>query len=1081
MNNDPSVHVPGPSSLAMALLFGSIAFATASLAAKSWLVGDTRSFKAGRSTRSEPLDTSSFASLYTLLYQLTVFGLILLFAFICEFHPPFPHSEKSYDRDEFFMLTVLLLIASAYTVTKNDQNTGKQRRLLKSSQESAAASITDGLSSKQENETKSWASVDELKDSSSFMGEKSTNTEENIDTLEDINLTEDDLRSLLSRGSESLFSTSQGATSTVISRKTQIKYPLPVEAVKPCNDVLNRDQTEEWKGWMQFVFLLYHYYNAEELYNLIRVMITCYVWMTGFGNFSFFYVKNDFSFVRVVQMLWRLNFLVIFLCLSQGTTYILYYICPLHTYYFFLVYATMRIGSHLNYTRFGLRLKMFVVACIIFLIWDIDSGLFRLFHFPFAGQMPKLGATSGTLWEWYFRTFLDHWSTFLGMVFASNYPIVSLFYRKLEAQQWSLHWAAKGVVGASLLFALYLWISGPLHLAKFDYNRTNPFFGVVPLITYVYFRNLTPTLRSYSLDLLHQIGKTTLETYLMQHHIWLTSDAKSLLTLVPGWPKVNMITVTCIYFIISRRIYKLTLFLRGMLLPNDKAKCIQNLTYMGFIVLGFFALAHSLTIMNAVSTVSIVIMCVIGGALIYQTVLDLSWQAFRECAPTPPDAGQAESKKIAAPEKESIVAKMSPPLIGTMVILILCLLWQVTTMNGAGKILPLPSNCEADVNNGMWVPINGCNEFSRGLGYRDHHVSGMATCTGAFVWGWYATASNSMCRFSNRSAKKLQSQLKQRRIVFVGDSMTRSIFYAFSRAMGDDIGATYDATLPKHSDVSREIGTTQLEFRWAPMAQDSLGKLQQYNKDVFSEADIPDALIIGGGAWDRLHSWAIDDKNLKGLKDKLKALASEMGRAKQHGIPTVWVNPTTINTKALLTDEKRENLKEQDMQQMRELTAEMGVWLASTFVLDGTAFSKDRVNESYDGVHYPPQVYDAGAQILANAMDWVISDRPIEDDLILPRPGSMASPLLGLIMLGLLSVGLFLFDGFFGVSYMASLFVKGVKPNQLYEESFTELHKTVKLPPIRGRTRGLSADKEIFGLLGNNAGLEMASNEQYSR
>jgi len=231
----------------------------------------------------------------------------------------------------------------------------------------------------------------------------------------------------------------------------------------------------------------------------------------------------------------------------------------------------------------------------------------------------------------------------------------------------------------------------------------------------------------------------------------------------------------------------------------------------------------------------------------------------------------------------------------------------------------------------------------------------MATCTGAFVWGWYATASNSMCRFSNRSAKKLQSQLKQRRIVFVGDSMTRSIFYAFSRAMGDDIGATYDATLPKHSDVSREIGTTQLEFRW------------------------------------------------------------------------------------------------------------------------------DRVNESYDGVHYPPQVYDAGAQILANAMDWVISDRPIEDDLILPRPGSMAILLLGLIMSGLLSVGLFLFDGFFGVSYMASLFVKGVKPNQLYEESFTELHKTVKLPLIRGRTRGLSADKEIFGLLGNNAGLEMASNEQYSR
>ena len=84
-------------------------------------------------------------------------------------------------------------------------------------------------------------------------------------------------------------------------------------------------------GWMQFMFLLYHYYHAEDVYNAIRIMITCYVWMTGFGNFSFFYMKRDFGLVRVLQMLWRLNFLVAMLCLVMGNTYILYYICLLHT------------------------------------------------------------------------------------------------------------------------------------------------------------------------------------------------------------------------------------------------------------------------------------------------------------------------------------------------------------------------------------------------------------------------------------------------------------------------------------------------------------------------------------------------------------------------------------------------------------------------------------------------------------------------------------------------------------------------------------------------------------------------------
>lgn len=46
--------------------------------------------------------------------------------------------------------------------------------------------------------------------------------------------------------------------------------------IKPVTDLtmLSREQTEEWKGWMQFIFLLYHYFHAEEVYNSIRVMIS---------------------------------------------------------------------------------------------------------------------------------------------------------------------------------------------------------------------------------------------------------------------------------------------------------------------------------------------------------------------------------------------------------------------------------------------------------------------------------------------------------------------------------------------------------------------------------------------------------------------------------------------------------------------------------------------------------------------------------------------------------------------------------------------------------------------------------------
>lgn len=56
------------------------------------------------------------------------------------------------------------------------------------------------------------------------------------------------------------------------------------------------------------MFVLYHYFNEAEIYNAIRIFIAAYVWMTGFGNFSYYYIKADFSIQRFAQMMWRLNF-----------------------------------------------------------------------------------------------------------------------------------------------------------------------------------------------------------------------------------------------------------------------------------------------------------------------------------------------------------------------------------------------------------------------------------------------------------------------------------------------------------------------------------------------------------------------------------------------------------------------------------------------------------------------------------------------------------------------------------------------------------------------------------------------------
>jgi hypothetical protein len=50
----------------------------------------------------------------------------------------------------------------------------------------------------------------------------------------------------------------------------------------------------------QVLFLLYHYFEAKEIYNAIRLFIAAYVWMTGFGNFLYYYKTSDFSIGRWV-------------------------------------------------------------------------------------------------------------------------------------------------------------------------------------------------------------------------------------------------------------------------------------------------------------------------------------------------------------------------------------------------------------------------------------------------------------------------------------------------------------------------------------------------------------------------------------------------------------------------------------------------------------------------------------------------------------------------------------------------------------------------------------------------------------
>lgn len=75
------------------------------------------SLRASASKHSEPL-SMTFPSLYAFFRDSAFLGLILLLAFMCEKFPLYPQGGKEWDRDMYWFVCLLLLVASLMTMRK---------------------------------------------------------------------------------------------------------------------------------------------------------------------------------------------------------------------------------------------------------------------------------------------------------------------------------------------------------------------------------------------------------------------------------------------------------------------------------------------------------------------------------------------------------------------------------------------------------------------------------------------------------------------------------------------------------------------------------------------------------------------------------------------------------------------------------------------------------------------------------------------------------------------------------------------------------------------------------------------------
>lgn len=354
---------------------------------------------------------------------------------------------------------------------------------------------------------------------------------------------------------------------------------------------LSRDQTDEWKGWMQLVILIYHYTGASKvlwIYRTIRLLVASYLFLSGYGHTMFFYKKADYSLRRCAAVLIRVNMLSCILPYVMRTDYLFYYFAPLISFWYIVTYCTMAVGHQRNHSPVFLIAKVLISAILVSMLVRFPALFETLFY-----VLEKTCNISWDVTEWRFRLNLDSYIVYAGMLCAVAYIRLTVVLRSdgptktgfdgLVQRYFNQMRFTLGIY--AILILPIFFVSAHMVSSKQEYNSWVPYVSTIPILSFVILRNFSRQARNYHSLIFAWVGRHSLETFTLQFHIWLAADTKGLLALgvlerasgdALDGRKFDMALLTIIFIWVCWHVAAATQTLTSWLVdPQEGSGCVE--------------------------------------------------------------------------------------------------------------------------------------------------------------------------------------------------------------------------------------------------------------------------------------------------------------------------------------------------------------------------------------------------------------------------------------------------------------------------------------------------------------------------